>query len=364
MSFGQTNTSGATLSQMTSQGTPRLAYGRSYAPINPENVTSVRVHGRNTAGAAGASVIVGIYDITAGRAGASLVHSVSITIPTSATAAWVSVSTSYALLNTKTYAYAFVSGGTPQWEISRQTTSSMLESHSTVTNFTMPATWASGSASTFDALVEIVTVPAGSTINTINGSAYGEVKAGSSGNTVTTTASFVPTSGSHGGKAISAIAGSAGSYTFTSATYVDGAAFPEPDTSQTFTITDGVETLNAASVFASPYDCSSVVLASIDNTNPKNITYYIPTASAGDRIVFPLELVLGSPTFGILSDGSGFAATTGLRTLWHWNSEDSIMTRLNVTVNEAGEVTSVNGLTALGLTARGLTARGLTARGL
>lgn len=196
-------------------------------------------------------------------------------------------------------------------------------------------------------------------ITTINGSAYGAVKAGSSGNTITVPAGFTPTSGTHGGKAISALSGSAGSYTFTSAAYVDAATFPEPDTTQTFQLTNGVSSPTASSVFSSPDLHTSVVLASPNTTDNTYVTYYIPTASNGDRIVYPTE----SGDFAVSADGKITCVEAGVRVLWHWNSSDSIMTRLNITVNEAGQVTSF-GLTSAGLTSIGLTRVGLTSSGL
>jgi hypothetical protein len=186
------------------------------------------------------------------------------------------------------------------------------------------------------------------------------VEAGSTGNTFTCTSTYVPTSGTHGGKAISALSGSSGSYTFTSAMYVDGATFPEPNSSQTFSVTDGGTPITIASDYLVPVDHVGVELASADYTNPKNITYYTPTHADGDFIVHPSE----GDDLVFAADGSGTALTAGLRVLWHWNSSTQVMTQLNVTINEAGEVTSVNCLTSAGLTTTGLTTSGSTHRGL
>lgn len=197
------------------------------------------------------------------------------------------------------------------------------------------------------------------TIDTINGSAFGAVKAGSTGNTVTTTSSFTPTSGTHGGKAISAIAGSAGSYTFTSAAYVDGATFPEPDTAQTFALTDGVSTPTASSVLSSPDGMASVVLVTPNSADSTYPAYYF-AMTAGDRLVYPTE----GGNFSIGTDSGVSTTTAGTRVCWHWNHTTQIMTQLNITVNDAGEVTGATGLTSSGLTSSGLTRAGLTSAGL
>lgn len=225
---------------------------------------------------------------------------------------------------------------------------------------TLSATLASGSVISNQAWAiyfETADISPAESIDTINGSSFGSVKAGANGNTVTVTG-FVPTSGTHGGKAISALSGSAGSYTFTSAAYVDGATFPQPDTSQTFTLTDGSVSPTASSVYSSPNNMTSVILASPNTTDDTYVTYYIPTASNGDRIVYPTE----SGDFAVAADGKVTCVAAGVRVLWHWNSADSIMTLLNVTVNDAGDV--VAGLTSSGLTSSGLTSAGLTSSGL
>lgn len=196
-------------------------------------------------------------------------------------------------------------------------------------------------------------------ITSINGSAFGAVKAGSAANTVVTTASFAPTSGTHGGTAMSAIAGSAGNYTFTSAAYVDGATFPEPDTAQTFTLTDGAVTPTASSVYSSPDGMNSVVLSSPELVDNTYITEAIPGVVSLDRIVFPTE----GGAFSIAANGKITCAVAGVRVLWWWKQSTQVMTRLDVTINEAGEVVSValHGRRLIGsrLVGRRMTARGL-----
>lgn len=171
-------------------------------------------------------------------------------------------------------------------------------------------------------------------ITGINGSAFGAVKAGSTGNTVTVTG-FTPTSGTHGGKAISALSGSAGSYTFTSAGYIDGGTFPEPDTAQTFALTDGVSTPTASSVLSSPDGMASVVLVSPNSADPTYPAYYF-AMTASDRLVYPTE----GGNFSIGTDSGVSTTIAGLRVCWHWNHTTGVMTQLNITVNDAGGVIS------------------------
>ena len=197
-------------------------------------------------------------------------------------------------------------------------------------------------------------------IDTINSSAFGAVKAGSTGNTFTCTPAFVPTSGTHGGKAITALSGSAGSYTFSSADYVDGGTFPEPDTAQTFALTDGNSTPTASSVFSSRNGMTSVVLITPNSADPTYPAFYF-AMSADDRLVFPTE----GGDFEIGDDSGVSTTTAGTRVCWHWDLTTSVMTQLNITVTDAGAVvvTSV-GLTSSGLTSSGLTSSGLTSSGL
>jgi len=196
-------------------------------------------------------------------------------------------------------------------------------------------------------------------ITDINGSAFGAVKAGSTGNTVTTTASFTPTSGTHGGKSISAISGSAGSYTFTSAAYVDGATFSEPDTTQTFALTDGGSTPTASSVFASPDGMTSVVIASPITADSTYIGS-VYTLANGDRWVYP---TLGGDFF-IDADGKINALNAGTYVCWHWRVSDGVMTQVTLNISEAGAIVSAGGLTSSGLTSPGFTSSGLTSTGL
>lgn len=211
---------------------------------------------------------------------------------------------------------------------------------------TVDASFTISSNRIYTTAINFAPVPT-ATIDTINGSSFGAVNAGSTGNTVTTTASFVPTSGTHGGKAISAIVGSAGSYTFTSAAYVDGAPFPEPDTAQTFALTDGTSTPTASSVFASTDGMASVVIASPITADSTYIGS-VYTLADDDRWVYP---TMGGDFF-VDADGKINALNAGTYVCWHWRASDGVMTQVTLNISEAGAivtVTSRNHYIGLGL---------------
>jgi hypothetical protein len=185
-----------------------------------------------------------------------------------------------------------------------------------------------GSNSTSVHAFNIQPFPAG-TITDLNGGA--SVKAGSTGNSVTPSG-FSPTGGTGGGKTLTAWSGS-NPYTFTQPAYVDGATYPEPDTSQAFVFTDGDQSPQVTRILASPNGMASVVIASPvtdDNTYPG---YWLNEAGVppanNDRFVYPTE----SGNFSIGADGKITAATAGTRVIYIWRTATQIMTTINLTVS-------------------------------
>lgn len=320
MSFGQTNTAGAALQAMTGQGNPRMAYGRPYTPTATEDISSIRAHARNTT-TSDQSVTVGIFDITAGRAGALLAHSLSINIPAnSAVADWRVGATAYQLLSTKIYAYAFVSNVNAGWELSRQTTAGVLESHSTVTNYTMPTIWASGSASSLDALIEIVTTPAGPGITSINGGSPitpGQV------NIPSTAVNFtgLPTAiaANAAGVNCGSIGGTATAPTFTISNRVDGGAYPKSGASVLFTFTRGAESSSLAQIMVKKATETAVTLTaplfSANTLASAILAQTGRTVAAADEFYYT--------TYGdlVITPDTDYTATTGGSfDLWLWVS--------------------------------------------
>lgn len=164
-------------------------------------------------------------------------------------------------------------------------------------------------------------------------------------------------SGTMDSKALTGVSYTTNTITAMLPSYVDGGTYFEPDTTQTLTFVNGSETANTEAPTASPDGMDSVVLATPNMADSTYLTYWIPTSTDDDRIVFPTE----GGDFDVSETGRVTCSTAGLRVLWHWNSETSVMTRLNVTVNEVGDVVGF-GLTSTGLSSSGLTSSGLTSR--
>ena len=193
------------------------------------------------------------------------------------------------------------------------------------------------------------------TITSTNGG--DPVKSGSTFSSVVTGFTGV-TSGTIGGEPLSSLSYSSNTITATAASYVDGEAFYEPDTNQTLTYVNGVETASLLITTEPPDGMASVLLVSPNSADPTYPAYYF-TMVADDRMIGPTE----GGNFVIGTDSGISTTTAGTRTCWHWNHTTQVMTQLNITVNEAGQVTSF-GLTSAGLTSIGLTRVGLTSAGL
>lgn len=172
-------------------------------------------------------------------------------------------------------------------------------------------------------------------ITTVNGG--NPVKVGSTFNS--TVSGFTGAdSGTMDSKALTGVSYTTNTIAAMLPSYVDGGTYFEPDTNQTLTFVNGSETANTDVPTASPDGMDSVVLATPNMADSTCLTYWIPTATDDDRIVFPTE----GGDFDVSETGRVTCTTAGLRVLWHWNSENSVMTRLNVTVNDAGAVLSVH----------------------
>lgn len=177
--------------------------------------------------------------------------------------------------------------------------------------------------------------PAG-TINTVNGGTYNPVKAGSSGNTVTVTG-FTPTSGTLGGKAISALTSTGGGgYTFTAAAYIDGGTYPEPDTTQVLILTDGSASPTANVTLSSPNGMSSVTVASPVTDDNRYVPYWMKLAGYepvdGDRFGYTTADCV------ISADGGVSADNEVVTTVWLWQASGTILRSFTMTINEQGAV--------------------------
>lgn len=345
MSWGQTNTSGATIQSMTGQGTPRLVYGRPYTPVSAENITTIQCYARNNT-LSTKNLLVAIYDITSGRVGAVPVHTVSIPIPVDSNPAWRTVSTSFALVNTKIYAYAFVNSANDGWDLYRQTTSSIIESHATVSNYTIPPTWASGSPSTLDALIEVVTVATGATVTSINSGTpitAGKTTIPSTSTGFTGLPISITTNAS--GVTCSNIGGSVNAATFDISDRVDGGLYPKSGTSVTFTFTNGSESGALAQSVVKKANETTVAISSplfIANTIPQAILSQTGrTVATGDDFYHTTydDLV-------ITASGDYTVSSAGTFDLWLWVSSGADAGKMffySVTVTESGLVVATTG---------------------
>lgn len=330
MSFGQTTTAGATTIGMNGQGSPRLVYGRSHTTAADEQVISIRAYLNAALISGPSSCKIGIFDITAGKATGVRVAEVEIPVTVGLTTNWYSAALSYTLEAGKTYAYAFVSGTNASWNLFTSAVggAGKVEAYST-SAYAIPATWsATVSASTFDALIEVVTVS--QLINSTN-----------SGNPVKVASSFSSSvtgftgiaSGTIGGKALTSLSYSSNTITATAPVYTDGATFYEPDTNQTLTYVNGSEAASATIPTASPDGMASVVIAS-PVTDDSTYIGSVYTLEDDDRWVYP---TLGGDFF-VDADGKINALNAGTYVCWHWRASDSVMTQVTLVVTESGAV--------------------------
>lgn len=196
------------------------------------------------------------------------------------------------------------------------------------------------------------------TIDTINGGSYNPVKAGSSGNTVTVTG-FTPTSGTLGGKAISSLTSTGGGgYTFTTAAYTDGGTYPEPDTTQVFTLTDGSASPTANTTLSSPNGMTSVVVSSPITDDNRYVPYWMKIAGYdpvnGDRFVYTTSDCV------ISANGAVSASSEVTTVIWLWQASGTITRSFTMRVGSGGVSTNY-GIASIGLTSVGIAKIALTA---
>lgn len=178
-------------------------------------------------------------------------------------------------------------------------------------------------------------------ITDVNGGAG--VIAGSTGNTASTSGfNSAPTSGTLGGKSIIITNYNSGTgvATFTAAGYVDGQAFPDPDTAMTLTLQNDTESASINGVpNLEPAGISSVTLSGI-NTAGKYLGAHIPGLANGDKLV----CINTDGVFKVNPNTEVFEWQPGTERLIWWRSATTgIMTLVVATFNNAGEVISVSG---------------------
>ena len=145
-------------------------------------------------------------------------------------------------------------------------------------------------------------------------------------------------SGTLGSKLLSGLSYSSNTILATAPNFVDGQTFYEPDTNQTLIYANGAETASAVVPTASPDGMASVVMVNPETVDATYLTEAIPGIANSDRIVFPTE----GGYFSIGANGKITCRTAGARVLWWWKASNSMMTRLDVTINDAGAVVGVS----------------------
>lgn len=224
------------------------------------------------------------------------------------------------------------------------------------------------SAANYGVAVNIVINGAqGTSITGVNGGAG--VRANSTGNVAASTGTWAGSvnAGTLGGKSLTITGFNAGTgdITFTMPNYVDGATYPRPNGTHTAQFTDGTYSPTINSVQLNPpTGRSAVTVASPDNASDKKLGYWLALDGK--------EPVNGDVIIGIDADvtwqadtgGSTAASLPKTTEVVFWQQSSGITYFYNVTINAAGEVVSVNGLTSIGLTSIGPTSTGLTSVGL
>lgn len=240
-----------------------------------------------------------------------------------------------------------VSGGAPNMYVE-------FSGSGTATNFTAPT----GQSVTFTGSP---TLDADTPYLAITGVTPSTLLVGSTGNNVQYIGFTSPvTSIVFGGVTQSITAADLTNATFNRPAFVDGSTIQNPTASQSLVISNSVpETANLSAPSGIPSGNGSVVVASAPNDNPNRVGYYIALTD-GDLLIYPSE----SGNFSLFSDGACSAMTTGLRTCWHWKASSGLLTQLNITVNDAGEIINVSTITSRALTLNGLAAVGLAIKGV
>ncbi len=187
--------------------------------------------------------------------------------------------------------------------------------------------------------------------------------AGSTGNTAQL-AGFIspPTGGNAGGVAFTNFSYNAGTQvaTFDLSSYSDGSTWPNFDGNVTVTITDGTNSPILGGVPLDPPAGWAVV--DITTPNTSDSTYIGRWA---DLVDYEIAYDTESGIIEIGSDGGVIKGVEGLHTMYKRNQTTGLVTQLNVTMNNAGEITNVTrGLAAIGLSSAGLASIGLSSVGL
>lgn len=170
---------------------------------------------------------------------------------------------------------------------------------------------------------------------------------GDTTNTATTTGfSESITDASIDGISCTSVVDTAGTVTFSVPSFTDGATYPEVDSAQDLLLEGATQSAVLEVQLLPPDGYASIAISSpvtADNTYAGSEVTTVP----GDRWVFPKELpegfedVPGNYGFNIEADTKIITTSPGTRVVWKWSNSDSTMTRINLTINEFGEIVSI-----------------------
>ena len=174
-------------------------------------------------------------------------------------------------------------------------------------------------------------------------------------------------SGTVGSLAVTDVSQTGTEAEFTIPAPTDAAYWPEPDTTQTLTLTDGADPATFDALFNSIPGYTSVVIASPDNDDQYKLGYWATfPLEDGDRVMFdPPNPAPPDSTTGwtVNADGSYQDAPDGVKVWYHWRTATSLMYIYEATVG-GGVVVDNRGLSVVGLSVTGLSVAGLSVAGL
>lgn len=282
----------------------------------------------SAASQAGATVSIGIYDITSGTTNAPRLATYTINSRTdNAGYVWHSVATSITVAAGKVIA---IGTGLPTANIwSTRSATDLIETISPGTN-AIPANWtATASGQRVVPLRATYTVNSSTSLNSING---GTVLSGSTGNVANTTGLGALASLTIGGKAATNLAVlTANSTSFDFPMPTAGQLYPDWAT-QTAVATDSVPASGSLAItLGLPANYQSVTIASVVSA-PYYIAAYVPTLAVGDKVLSKTPASLGVTANGVSTSGEILSDYHGVQTMYVRQATTGYIWELTVTL--------------------------------
>lgn len=295
---------------------PALMVDIDYQVSEDSVFQSASFYGANLTGI-DSNIEIGVY------AANSLVGKVDITIPAGGSAGWYTANSSATINLLAGVNYRIVASA-PTQNTSYYFTPLGGSAHYSATNSQtdLPATFVPSASATnrkisayITAGVDGQTPPGISSINDGSG-----VRAGSTGNTLVTSAGFTPTSGTIDGIPVTNIAGESPNFTFDLPGFAEGDEHPFYG-SKTAVFTDGTNSPELTVELLPKAGHAYQTISGTPDTSINGIGYqFDPVLTAGDQIEFPTPAV----TVGATGGYPGTSATEGTHLCGHISSLDNI----------------------------------------